>query len=95
MFEMKRELYEPPNINSDHTDEEDSSVNATDANNSTTKNENREVYISNLASHIAYSYQACLYEKHNWINLNSVSNIKKHDRSWSANDSSNSSDNVD
>ena len=86
MFKMKRELYEPPATNSDHTDEEDFSENATDAYKAMTKNDNREVYISNLASHIAYSYQACLYEKHNWI---------KQDRSLSTNDSSSSSDNVD
>ena len=60
---MKRELYEPPATNSDHTDEEESSTNYTENKNTTTKNDNREVYISNLASHIAYSYQACLYEK--------------------------------
>ena len=89
---MKRELYEPPATNSDHTDEEVFSENATDAYKAMAKNDNREVYISNLASHIAYSYQACLYEKHNWINLNSVSNRKKHDRSY---DLSNTSDNVD
>ena len=64
MFEMKRELYEPPATISDHTDEEDSSTKTTEAKNTTTKNDNREVYLSNLASHIAYSYQACLYEKH-------------------------------
>ena len=55
---MKRELYEASPI----SDEESDKFEATGRRPETSTTTRKEVYISNLASHIAFSVQACQQE---------------------------------